>query len=799
MPDLEEVDAGAESPAVFGSSSGKEPIASPSAVRRFPEGGSEAGPSDRSSSPSALQMGGLEVTSATERLREIDAARGNIPLKRHGAALGGGVVSGAGGTFFVEEPVDSDSARHRDRGWSARGSAGAGPSSSSSGDRDDPRPPDARGEPPRGGTALWRKAQKKLRTVAAFQKSLVRHGAGDPRADEDPAAGARAGPSNATADMDAQMDAWLRQTVERMPVKPDHVSGVRGPLMSVSKVDDKTVDVTMTTSFRAHFSQPISQLGATAATGAKGAGGLLELEAPPSPGTDRRPRIREIRDVPLDGSAEREGEPDEPLRVFPEEGAVVAVGGRRGGGGSIPGADGRFAIMSPDDYVGRGDGSGGSPGIGSPVAGSSAMNRDGAALARATDVALFHSMGEWEMRPSDLRLLERLAVGGFAEVFRATWKGTTVAVKQLLERGPDVVARLREEALVLARLRHPNLLLFMGWCAEPPLIATEFMRRGSLHNILRRNGGHLGPPRTHHVAVSVARGMQYLHSRAQPILHLDLKSPNILVDDKWRVKIADFGLARVRRNTLLSGRSNFHGTPEWMAPEMLRAERYDEKADVYSFGVVLWELLSAQTPWNELHPMQVVAVVGYSERRLTLPPAAAAFADENLVTRVIGDLFWECASKEQGARPTFDDALGRLERAPNLLLPGPAPESSAPAGVPGPEPGPGAGAGAGPTPATKSAAAAAAATEPRVSVPLSPLRRREDEDAGPASASEKTGEREGGVRIEEILEEVGAALDARASSNPGGDGRDAETNGVGDDATTGERGAGYVVHEDEHE
>jgi serine/threonine protein kinase len=65
----------------------------------------------------------------------------------------------------------------------------------------------------------------------------------------------------------------------------------------------------------------------------------------------------------------------------------------------------------------------------------------------------------------------------------------------------------------------------------------------------------------------------------------------------------------------VSGRSNFHGTPEWMAPEMLRAENYDEKADVYSYGVVLWELLTGQTPWNELHPMQVVAVVGFSERQ----------------------------------------------------------------------------------------------------------------------------------------------------------------------------------------
>ena len=137
-------------------------------------------------------------------------------------------------------------------------------------------------------------------------------------------------------------------------------------------------------------------------------------------------------------------------------------------------------------------------------------------------------------------------------MFRGTWNGTVVAVKQLLERGPDVVARLRAEVVTLSKLRHPNLLLFMGWCASPPLIATEFMRRGSLHTILKRNGGNLGAIRTHHVSVSVAKGMQYLHSRQPPILHLDLKSPNILVDDKWRVKIADFGLARVRRNTLVS-------------------------------------------------------------------------------------------------------------------------------------------------------------------------------------------------------------------------------------------------------
>lgn len=86
------------------------------------------------------------------------------------------------------------------------------------------------------------------------------------------------------------------------------------------------------------------------------------------------------------------------------------------------------------------------------------------------------------------------------------------------------------------------------------------------------------------VAMSVARGMAYLHSRNPPLLHLDLKSPNVLVDNRWRVKIADFGLSRLRFHTFLSGAGG-GGTPEWMAPEVLRSEeQIDERADVYSYG-----------------------------------------------------------------------------------------------------------------------------------------------------------------------------------------------------------------------
>ena len=582
----------------------------------------DASPSSPRPSPTSLRMGGLEVTTASERLREIDAARGR---DRRPALEDASAEPSSSGAHALESPHWKQknawlTKRNRRRRSADGGSRAVG----------SPHDDTAWGTPHFARDVSANADARMNGNDYGFATPMSRGRGYD--ADARP-----------NADLDAQMDQWLRHTVERMPVRPDRVSGARGPLMNVAQVDDKTVDVTMTTSFRAHFSQPIAELAA---------GNMAQREAA---------RAAKL-ELPAPGDVSAFGE-RETFDTFPgtpgggdTRGAALVLGGR---GGVTPGADGgRFGIASPDDYVSDAYGARAS----SPLM-----------LGDADAAANVRAAAEWTIAPDELRLRERVAVGGFAEVFRATWNGTTVAVKQLLERGPDVVERLREEVLTLCRLRHPNLLLFMGWCADPPLIATEFMRRGSLHSILRANGGHLGAPRTHHAAVSVAKGMQYLHSRSPPILHLDLKSPNILVDDKWRVKIADFGLARARRNTLVSGRSGFHGTPEWMAPEMLRAEDYDEKADSYSYGVVLWELLAARTPWNELHPMQVVAVVGYSDRRLTLPPEARDFAGENLVTRAIADLFWECASKSPRARPGFDEILERLERAPGMLLPGPEP------------------------------------------------------------------------------------------------------------------------------
>ncbi|KHN26145.1 Serine/threonine-protein kinase CTR1 [Glycine soja] len=219
---------------------------------------------------------------------------------------------------------------------------------------------------------------------------------------------------------------------------------------------------------------------------------------------------------------------------------------------------------------------------------------------------------DWlEIPWDDLRIKERVGAGSFGTVYRAEWHGS-------------------------------NSLLFPS------------LKGGSLFRLIHKpaSGEILDPRRRLRMALDVAKGINYLHCLKPPIVHWDLKTPNLLVDRNWTVKVCDFGLSRFKANTFLSSKS-VAGTPEWMAPEILRGEPSNEKSDVYSFGIILWELVTLQQPWNGLNHAQVVGAVAFQNRRLAIPPN---------ISPALASLMESCWADNPADRPSFGSIVESLKK-----------------------------------------------------------------------------------------------------------------------------------------
>ncbi|XP_020571165.1 serine/threonine-protein kinase EDR1-like [Phalaenopsis equestris] len=275
---------------------------------------------------------------------------------------------------------------------------------------------------------------------------------------------------------------------------------------------------------------------------------------------------------------------------------------------------------------------------------------------------MLDDVAEWEIPWEDLVIGERIGLGSYGEVYHADWNGTEVAVKKFLDQDfyGDALDEFRSEVRIMRRLRHPNIVLFLGAVARPPnlSIVSEFLPRGSLYKILHRPNCQIDEQRRIKMALDVAKGMNCLHTSAPIIVHRDLKSPNLLVDKNWTVKVCDFGLSRLKHSTFLSSKSTA-GTPEWMAPEVLRNEPSNEKCDVYSFGVILWELATLRKPWSGMNPMQVVGAVGFQNRRLEIP---------NEIDPLVSRIIWECWQMEPSLRPSFAQLTTALKSLQRLVV-----------------------------------------------------------------------------------------------------------------------------------
>ncbi|CAM8982140.1 unnamed protein product [Rhodiola kirilowii] len=272
-----------------------------------------------------------------------------------------------------------------------------------------------------------------------------------------------------------------------------------------------------------------------------------------------------------------------------------------------------------------------------------------------SDVAPDDDVAECEIPWEEITLGERIGLGSYGEVYHGDWHGTEVAVKRFLNQSitGESLEEFISEVRIMRRVRHPNVVLFMGAITRPPnlSIITEFLPRGSLYRLLHRPNNQLDERRRLRMALDAARGMNYLHNCTPVIVHRDLKSPNLLVDKNWVVKVCDFGLSRMKHSTFLSSRSTA-GTAEWMAPEVLRNEPSNEKCDVYSYGVILWELATMQQPWGGMNPMQVVGAVGFQHRRLEIPDG---------IDPAVADIIRQCWQTDPRLRPTFGEIMSALK------------------------------------------------------------------------------------------------------------------------------------------
>ncbi|XP_074573396.1 serine/threonine-protein kinase-like protein CCR4 [Curcuma longa] len=297
----------------------------------------------------------------------------------------------------------------------------------------------------------------------------------------------------------------------------------------------------------------------------------------------------------------------------------------------------------------------------------------------------------------------KIGSGSFGAVYRATLPdGREAAIKRAnpasatpsTSRRHEQLRRLdqeqRERAFcselaLLSRINHKNLVRLLGFCRErgERVLVYEYMTHGTLHDNLHRRPMVPSSPLSSwttrlRLALDAARGIEYLHAYAvPPIIHRDIKSSNILLDEEWMAKVADFGLSLTSPEDEGSVAA---GTVGYMDPEYYRLRRLTEKSDVYSFGVVLLELI---TGYKAIHrsmevedgeaegsttPRNVVEMaVPYIETdevaRIMDRRVAPASPEEIEAVAYVGYVAAECVAAEGQDRPTMGEVVGALERA----------------------------------------------------------------------------------------------------------------------------------------